>query len=251
MKNLVKVFIAAVFTIMSSSSMAVVLDIDFNGSQFLLGTFESAETGSTFYRYDSPSIASANPVYPGTANLIPLQADALQIYTHINSITNELSFGIILEKPNGSGGGSFNTLVDFSTNGPVSTPSLAFLDDPGELGNSPLGTTGNVTIDLDWIDCCTDGFVLSGFDPEDLFINLTAVSGSDLTQVIFLSPDGNDTTFGFPDVEFEISITPCNPQTDPGGCVIPPSPVPVPAAVWLFGTALIGFIGFSRRRKIA
>jgi hypothetical protein len=29
------------------------------------------------------------------------------------------------------------------------------------------------------------------------------------------------------------------------------SPVPVPAAVWLFGTALIGFIGFSRRRKIA
>ena len=30
-----------------------------------------------------------------------------------------------------------------------------------------------------------------------------------------------------------------------------PSPVPVPAAVWLFGTALIGFIGVSRRRKVA
>ena len=29
------------------------------------------------------------------------------------------------------------------------------------------------------------------------------------------------------------------------------NPVPVPAAVWLFGSALIGFIGFSRRRKIA
>ena len=27
--------------------------------------------------------------------------------------------------------------------------------------------------------------------------------------------------------------------------------VPVPAAVWLFGTALIGFVGISRRRKIA
>jgi len=26
--------------------------------------------------------------------------------------------------------------------------------------------------------------------------------------------------------------------------------VPVPAAVWLFGTALIGFVGYSRRRKI-
>ena len=30
-----------------------------------------------------------------------------------------------------------------------------------------------------------------------------------------------------------------------------PSPVPVPAAVWLFGTALIGFIGISRRTKVA
>lgn len=29
------------------------------------------------------------------------------------------------------------------------------------------------------------------------------------------------------------------------------SEVPVPAAVWLFGTALIGFIGISRRRKVA
>lgn len=29
------------------------------------------------------------------------------------------------------------------------------------------------------------------------------------------------------------------------------SEVPVPAAVWLFGTALIGFIGISRRRNIA
>ncbi|MDH3378061.1 MAG: VPLPA-CTERM sorting domain-containing protein [Gammaproteobacteria bacterium] len=30
----------------------------------------------------------------------------------------------------------------------------------------------------------------------------------------------------------------------------PVNPVPVPAAVWLFGTALIGFFGYSRRRKI-
>ena len=28
------------------------------------------------------------------------------------------------------------------------------------------------------------------------------------------------------------------------------SPIPVPAAVWLFGTALIGLIGISRRRKV-
>lgn len=29
------------------------------------------------------------------------------------------------------------------------------------------------------------------------------------------------------------------------------SPIPVPAAIWLFGTALIGFVGMSRRRKVS
>ena len=28
-------------------------------------------------------------------------------------------------------------------------------------------------------------------------------------------------------------------------------PIPVPAAVWLFGTALVGFVGISRRRNVA
>ena len=29
------------------------------------------------------------------------------------------------------------------------------------------------------------------------------------------------------------------------------SPIPIPGAVWLFGTALIGLVGFSKRRKTA
>jgi hypothetical protein len=33
--------------------------------------------------------------------------------------------------------------------------------------------------------------------------------------------------------------------------VMSPNAVPVPAAVWLFGTALLGFIGMSRRTKVA
>ena len=30
-----------------------------------------------------------------------------------------------------------------------------------------------------------------------------------------------------------------------------PAPVPIPASIWLFGTALLGFIGVSRRRVVA
>lgn len=43
----------------------------------------------------------------------------------------------------------------------------------------------------------------------------------------------------------------------PNGCIseiystFAPSIVPVPAAVWLFGSALLGFIGIARKRKIA
>jgi hypothetical protein len=35
------------------------------------------------------------------------------------------------------------------------------------------------------------------------------------------------------------------------GSVASVSPVPVPAAVWLFGTALIGLVGFGKRKKAA
>ncbi len=31
----------------------------------------------------------------------------------------------------------------------------------------------------------------------------------------------------------------------------PPAVVPIPAAAWLFGTALVGLVGFSKRRKAA
>jgi hypothetical protein len=36
-----------------------------------------------------------------------------------------------------------------------------------------------------------------------------------------------------------------------GLAIAPVSPVPVPAAIWLFGTGLIGLIGFTKRRKPA
>lgn len=55
------------------------------------------------------------------------------------------------------------------------------------------------------------------------------------------APPGRIATWGLDNWQFD--ITPKIP---------PPIPeVPVPAAFWLFGTALLGFIGVSRRRKVA
>ncbi len=231
------IFIAALSV--SSHSFAGVLEINFNGNEFLLGTFESAETGTQFYSYGSPSGSSANPVYPGTTDLIPLMADALQIFSHINTNTNELSFGVILEKPNGSGGGTFATSIAWSE-----PALLSFVDDPNESGT--LNAGGPQDISLAWIDCCTDGFIISGFDPEDLFIDLTQVTGSDLTQVIFLSPDRQDHSFEFPQEEFNISITSCDPQTNPAGCVIE---TPEPSTLAIFALGLLGLAWRQVRKR--
>ena len=40
-------------------------------------------------------------------------------------------------------------------------------------------------------------------------------------------------------------------STTYGHYLVRPSPVPIPAAVWLFGTALIGMVGFGKRRRVA
>ena len=56
---------------------------------------------------------------------------------------------------------------------------------------------------------------------------------------LLLPPDSGARAFGY--IDFEVSPDRFAP--------IPA--VPVPAAVWLFGTGIIGLIGFSRRRKSA
>lgn len=89
--------------------------------------------------------------------------------------------------------------------------------------NSPLGEDGLIQ----------SAFATLAFD--DVFI--AALGGwNGKLGVDFQAPNEPYTAFDF----VELSVTP-----------IAPNPVPVPAAVWLFGTALLGLAGFSRNKQSA
>jgi hypothetical protein len=53
-------------------------------------------------------------------------------------------------------------------------------------------------------------------------------------------PAGDPSSFG--NVAYRLNLT---------GTVSAPSAIPVPAAVWLFGSGLVGLVGVARRKKTA
>ena len=49
-----------------------------------------------------------------------------------------------------------------------------------------------------------------------------------------------------------LSVDPAGSRSGQGSALLRDiSPVPVPAAIWLFGTGILGLIGFSKRRRAA
>ena len=85
-----------------------------------------------------------------------------------------------------------------------------------------------------------------GFDYVDIFTDVS-IDGADTPLPLtgsfgfeLLDADVN-TISAFVDSYGAISAT--------GSEVPPPSAVPVPAAVWLFGSGLLGLVGVARRKK--
>ncbi|MCP4767667.1 MAG: VPLPA-CTERM sorting domain-containing protein [Gammaproteobacteria bacterium] len=117
----------------------------------------------------------------------------------------------------------------FDFNGGVDGDEFLFEDNGGFFSNSNSILLS--TLDFD------DGSDLLGFD-------LISTSLSNLT----FSFTANSLTFNF---DLVPGSGPNNGPAIHGRFITDVSPVPVPAAVWLFGTALLGFVGMSRRRKVA
>jgi hypothetical protein len=76
-----------------------------------------------------------------------------------------------------------------------------------------------------------------GWTTDTVFtaLEFTLVGGEPAIAAISLSIEGDTFWSAVDDVRFGQSL----------------SQVPIPASIWLFGTALVGFVGMARRRKVA
>ena len=91
------------------------------------------------------------------------------------------------------------------------------------------------------------------------FLNIGGAGGTNLFSDASLNPGGADVFLAQQDTINPLSWlmifnAPINGVVGPASFnLITPlvSAVPVPAALWLFGTALIGLVGFGKRRKAA
>lgn len=120
----------------------------------------------------------------------------------------------------------------------TSTSGAAFTLNSIDLGS--ISSTEAVDITLSSFD------ILGNFISQTFF-NLTELTQISLTQFAGVTNVNVTTAFSFSTIEPITSFSLDNVNITPLTIVV--STVPVPAAAWLFGSALLGFFGFSRRRK--
>jgi hypothetical protein len=205
--------------------------------------------------------------YPGSGTILSFQQDPeplLNLRYEIENLTDSQQF--------------FSLQVKFPTDitlGPTFNDTFANIELFDTSGDGSVTVSDNSTF-FEVID-----------DPGGDLINGSATLGSAVFQRfdgagkysmfddVGTGPDANDfggsgfnfmrfVTAGYLSAGDKLAITGmgcystisgyCPERYELSDTLIPPPPVsnvPVPAAVWLFGTALVGFIGVSRRRKVA
>ncbi len=131
----------------------------------------------------------------------------------------------------------------------------ATLDEVATFWTNAGGGGGSYAGDADaWVEGIFGYWATSVAGGEDAYF-LTAEGGAPGSHVYGLLADYSNQS-PTPPSEFLAylnsgEIEDSNSRFDIGSALVKVTVVPVPAAIWLFGTALIGFVGISRRRKLA
>lgn len=158
-------------------------------------------------------------------------------YTYAGATSTTISLDIVLEGEVGGTTDEFDAWVnsnvavilgdvDYYT---THYPTFIFEVVPGTPGLEELGTS-NLSLDLNAGQQTLMGSISFTLDPGDEFFVWAGLEAGGIR-------DGYGDAFSTLTMSF---------SDDTG---ITPSIIPVPAAVWLFGSGLIGLIGFARRKK--
>jgi hypothetical protein len=176
--------------------------------------------------------------------LVSLPAQAVIVnYTAFLSPANEVP--VVTNAPTATGGGGI--IFQYDTTSNLLSWTIAFEGLTGaatgaHFHSAPAGANGPVEINLD-----------TGVNADDASLNATIFS-SGIGSVLGTF-QGNGVLSAAQKTDFlagnlYVNIhTATNPAGEIRGQILEAQVVPVPAAVWLFGSGLLGLIGIAKRKK--
>lgn len=146
-------------------------------------------------------------------------------------------------------------LSDDGSNSHIITSGNALLINPGEYfvlaGNADSSSNGGFHADYEYssfsLGNSADEIIFSSTAGELLRLDYTSGFGTAGQSMELLGPSMLETNYGLTDAALTYGLGDIGTPGEAGSFT--PSPVPVPAAVWLFGSGLAGLIGIMRRRK--
>jgi hypothetical protein len=246
------VFSAALISLsFSVPAQAVVID-SFFGMNFVAGaspggplfSFELDLLSITYTGGGGATFTTAMPVFPGdTEGPISRPRTGLPDFTGLAAAPTFTTRPVVDGQPTGDGettrtiGATVPINWDTSSGFPMigissittevsATDGLWELtfpsDTPYKVGLIPPGATNEL-----------DSLLFAPFG--DIYDGLAGVSGNPVgTAIVSVAPPGFESWIGTASGDFIFAAA---------------APVPLPAAVWLFGSGLIGLVGMARRRK--
>ncbi|MEO0878946.1 MAG: hypothetical protein AAFY22_04455 [Pseudomonadota bacterium] len=133
--------------------------------------FETAETAAAFY--------GANNTPP-----FSVPTDGLTFFFHRDTTTDIVSLGLTVDSVND---GTRGTLRGSITGLPAAAVVTRADDNPSEFS---ITSPGTAQFNFRFFNCCTDGGVISGIDPENFAFNIAIDSATGLTGTYIAGPGG-------------------------------------------------------------
>lgn len=218
----------------------------------------AAQAATVIWDFNLPATAvpSQNPPYPSVATLTLMDTvDGVQFtldpneanpgYDTTISTVDALNIAFTgSDLPSSAYRSDSGPVANAETFGNNNNPLVAIVAPPNnalnlDSGYSVPNVDSNGQLMLTWNN--------PDFNVTD--ISVWTILGTTIADNFSLMAEHNSNptpTFGIFSVS-PISLTDPNPT--PSNWVTGPNPVPVPAAVWLFGSGLLGLVGVARRKR--